>query len=106
VLLALDRYFNTFEAQTPDFVARIWLGETYAGSHEYRGRTTERHETTIPMAYLVDETWAAARTQDLILSKEGAGRLYYRLGLRYAPPTCSWTRWIWASWSSAATRRG
>ena len=27
VLLALDRYFNTFEAQTPDFVARIWLGD-------------------------------------------------------------------------------
>ena len=24
-------------------------------------------------------------TQDLIMSKEGAGRLYYRLGLRYAP---------------------
>ena len=27
VLLALDRYFNTFEAQTPDFVARLWLGD-------------------------------------------------------------------------------
>ncbi len=27
VLLALDRYFNTYETQTPDFVARIWLGE-------------------------------------------------------------------------------
>ena len=31
VLLALDRYFNTYEAQTPDFVARVWLGERYAG---------------------------------------------------------------------------
>ena len=38
--------------RTPDFVARIWLGDTYAGSHEYSGRTTERQETTIPMAYL------------------------------------------------------
>ena len=28
---------------------------------------------------------AAPGTQDLILSKEGPGRLYYRLGLRYAP---------------------
>ena len=84
VLLALDRYFNTFEAQTPDFVARIWLGETYAGSHEYRGRTTERHETVVPMTYLVEET-PSGGTQDLVLSKEGTGRLYYRLGLRYAP---------------------
>jgi uncharacterized protein YfaS (alpha-2-macroglobulin family) len=82
VLLALDRYFKTFEAQTPDFVARIWLGDTYAGEHQYIGRTTERHETAIPMAYLMDGT---GETQDLVLSKEGTGRLYYRLGLRYAP---------------------
>ena len=85
VLLALDRYFNTFETQTPDFVAQIWLGDTYAGSHEFAGRTTERHETDIPMAYLVDEELGGGETQDLILSKDGPGRLYYRLGLRYAP---------------------
>lgn len=83
VLLALDRYFNAFEAQTPDFVARIWLGETYAGSHEYEGYSTERHETEIPMNYLMDTV--AGETQDLIIDKEGTGRLYYRLGLKYAP---------------------
>lgn len=85
VLLALDRYFNTFEAQTPDFVARIWLGNTYAGEHTYEGRTTERHETEIPMAYLVEQELGGGELQDLILSKEGQGRLYYRIGLKYAP---------------------
>jgi uncharacterized protein YfaS (alpha-2-macroglobulin family) len=89
VLLALDRYFDTFEAQTPDFVARIWLGDTYVGAHAYQGRTTERHETAIPMDYLFTsfDTGPAAGDgmEDLILSKEGPGRLYYRLGLRYAP---------------------
>jgi uncharacterized protein YfaS (alpha-2-macroglobulin family) len=85
VLLALDRYFKTFEARTPDFVARMWLGETYAGEHQFAGRTTERHETEIPMAYLVEESLGGGEIQDLILSKEGPGRLYYRLGLRYAP---------------------
>ncbi len=85
VLLALDRYFNTYEAQAPDFVARIWLGETYAGEHIYEGYTTERHSTEIPMAYLVDPELGGGETQDLILSKTGTGRLYYRLGLRYAP---------------------
>jgi len=85
VLLALDRYFNTFESETPDFVARIWLGDTYAGDHTYEGYTTERHETEIPMVYLVDEAFGGGETQDLVLSKEGTGRLYYRLGLRYAP---------------------
>jgi uncharacterized protein YfaS (alpha-2-macroglobulin family) len=83
VLLAMDRYFNTYESQTPDFVARIWLGDTYAGSSEFRGYNTELHETTIPMNYVLAET--AGGTQDFIISKDGAGRLYYRLGLSYAP---------------------
>ncbi|MEJ5224302.1 MAG: alpha-2-macroglobulin family protein, partial [Anaerolineales bacterium] len=82
VLLALDRYFNTYEAQTPDFVARIWLGETYLAEAAYRGRSTELRETRVPMRYLVDNP---AGLQNLIISKDGAGRLYYRLGLRYAP---------------------
>jgi hypothetical protein len=85
VLLALDRYFKTFEAQTPEFVADIWLGDTYVGSHAFVGRTTERHQTDIPMAYLVDESLGGGLTQDLILRIDGVGRLYYRLGLRYAP---------------------
>ena len=85
VLLALDRYFDTYEAQTPDFVARIWLGDTYVGEHVYEGRTTERHESAVPMAYLAESDDA----QNLILGKEGPGRLYYRLGLRYAPTDLS-----------------
>jgi uncharacterized protein YfaS (alpha-2-macroglobulin family) len=84
VLLSLDRYFNTYEAQTPDFVARLWLGDTYAGSNEFHGRSTERQETLIPMTYVLSET-ASGGKQDLIISKSGPGRLYYRLGLRYAP---------------------
>jgi alpha-2-macroglobulin len=85
VLLTLDRYFNTYEATTPDFVARLWLGDTYAGSSEFRGRTTDIHETQIPMDFVLSETAAGGGKQDLILSKDGPGRLYYRLGLRYAP---------------------
>ena len=37
------------------------------------------------MAYLVDPELGGGVTQNLILNKEGIGRLYYRLGLRYAP---------------------
>ena len=106
VLLALDKYFNTYESQTPDFVARIWLGDTYAGSNEFRGRTTERHETLIPMTYVLSETGSAGGTQNLIISKEGPGRLYYRLGSALRPDRPGlWIRWIWALWSSAATKR-
>lgn len=81
ILLALDRYFNTYEAVTPDFVARVWLGEQYAGASEFRGRTTEYQRIRVPMSYLAQ----APGEQPLILSKEGEGRLYYRLGIRYAP---------------------
>ena len=84
VLLALDRYFKTYEAQAPDFVARIWLGDTYAGSSTFQGYTTDRYLTEVPMSYLVEAT-TGKQSEDLILSKEGTGRLYYRLGLRYAP---------------------
>jgi len=82
VLLALDRYFNTYESVEPEFVARIWLGDTYAGEHEYVGYSTERHLTEVPMSFLMDTDQEG---QDLIISKEGPGRLYYRLGLKYAP---------------------
>jgi alpha-2-macroglobulin len=70
VLLALDHYFNTFEAQTPDFVARLWLGNTYAGSLTFQGRSTERQEVKIPMTYLTDPTLGGGGTQNLILNKE------------------------------------
>jgi uncharacterized protein YfaS (alpha-2-macroglobulin family) len=83
ILLALNNYFDTFEAETPDFVARIWLGDLYAAEHVFEGRTTDRGETLVPMAELLEQAEGGAT--NLVVSKEGAGRLYYRLGLRYAP---------------------
>jgi alpha-2-macroglobulin len=81
VLLALDRYFQVYEKATPDFVARAWLGDAFAGGHEFRGRTTDRHQINVPMSYLMGQSGA----QNLVLSKDGAGRLYYRIGMNYSP---------------------
>jgi uncharacterized protein YfaS (alpha-2-macroglobulin family) len=83
ILLALNNYFDTFESATPDFVARIWLGDLYAAEHIFEGRTTDRDETIVPMTELIEQ--AAGGETNLIVDKEGEGRLYYRLGLRYAP---------------------
>ncbi len=81
VLLALDRYFQAYEKQTPDFVARLWLGNGYAGEQSFRGRSTDRHLLQIPM-----RTLAAAGPTELTLARDGtAGRLYYRIGMQYAP---------------------
>jgi alpha-2-macroglobulin len=81
VLLSLDRYFAVYEKATPDFVARAWLGDAYAGQHEFRGRTTERYQIDVPMGYLI----GSGGSQNLVLGKEGTGRMYYRIGMRYAP---------------------
>jgi alpha-2-macroglobulin len=81
VLLALDKYFATYEKTTPNFTARAWLGDRYAGEHDFKGRTTERFNVTVPMRYLA----ATVASQNVVLAKDGAGRLYYRIGMQYAP---------------------
>ncbi len=78
ILLAMKRYFDTFEATTPAFVARAWIGDTYAVEHAHGGRSVETVRTVVPMAEMGGDP-------DLVLQKSGPGRLYYRLGLRYAP---------------------
>lgn len=80
ILLALNEYFDTFESLDPDFVARAWLGETYALEEEFVGRSTDTLLTTVPMADFI-----ASGDSSLILDKDGEGRLYYRLGVNYAP---------------------
>jgi hypothetical protein len=81
ILLALDRYFNVYEKVTPDFVAQIWLGNAYAGEQQFKGRSTDFNQLNIPMNYLIEQGGAS----NLILNKQGAGRIYYRIGMKYAP---------------------
>jgi uncharacterized protein YfaS (alpha-2-macroglobulin family) len=83
ILLALDRYFNTYEKTTPNFVARVWLGEGFAGEQTFKGRSIDRQQLNLPMSALVERT--ANAPTNLTIGKEGAGRLYFRIGTRYAP---------------------
>lgn len=80
VLLALDRYFRIYEGVTPDFVARTWIDGGLVGQAAFRGRSAERSHLDVPMAWLADQG-----ERSLVVGTEGSGRLYYRLGLRYAP---------------------
>jgi len=81
ILLALDKYFDAFEKVTPDFVTRIWLGNTYAGEEAFKGRSVDSNVLNIPMSYLIDQ----GGTSNLLIDRQGAGRLYYRIGMKYAP---------------------
>jgi hypothetical protein len=81
ILLALDRYFNTYEKTDPNFIARAWLGEQYAGEQKFNGRSTDQYRLNVPMRFIAD----IKGQQDLTLAKDGPGRLYYRIGMQYAP---------------------
>jgi hypothetical protein len=83
ILLALDHYFQTYERAMPDFTARVWLGNSLAGEQMFRGRSADRQQLNLPMVALVERT--AGATADLTIGKQGAGRLYFRIGTRYAP---------------------
>jgi uncharacterized protein YfaS (alpha-2-macroglobulin family) len=80
ILLALDRYFAVYEAAEPDFVARVWLGDQFAGQSTFKGRSPDQARVRVPMARL-----AEVKKAPVLIQKDGPGRLYYRLGLNYAP---------------------
>jgi len=79
-LLALSEYYRIFESDEPDFEARLWLEDKFLTGREFRGRDMAIAKTRVPMKALLEEA-----AGDLILAKDGPGRLYYRLGLKYAP---------------------
>lgn len=79
-LLAASRYFTTVEKEVPDYVARIWLDTVFAGEQAFKGRSMAVTEQHVPMARLMKDD-----PKEVLLAKDGPGKLYYRLGLRYAP---------------------
>ncbi len=81
ILLAMDKYFNAYEKVTPNFVNQVWLGTAYAGEQKFAGRSVDSQQLEIPMDYLMKQGGVA----DLIMNKQGDGRLYYRIGMKYAP---------------------
>ena len=81
ILLALDKYFQAYEKVTPNFVNQVWLGNAYAGEQKFAGRSIDSNQLDIPMDYLMKQ----GGTADLIMNKQGPGRLYYRIGMKYAP---------------------
>jgi len=59
---------------------KVWLGTDFAGEQAFRGRSTTSQQIAIPM-----KTVAAHDKSSLTIEKAGAGRLYYRIGMSYAP---------------------
>jgi uncharacterized protein YfaS (alpha-2-macroglobulin family) len=81
VLQTLDKYFSTYEKQTPDFEGQTWLNDTLVANHKFAGRSLDTKSTTVPMEYLLSKS---KTSNDVLINKEGPGRMYYRVGLDYA----------------------
>lgn len=82
--LALRAYFDHYERETPNFEARAFLGKIVAQTARFSGRTTAQSYTLVPMSFL-----ATQGAGPVVMQKTGKGRMYYRLGLRYAPKSLS-----------------
>jgi uncharacterized protein YfaS (alpha-2-macroglobulin family) len=82
VLQALRRYFDTFEKETPNYTGKLWVGQAAYAEQAFVGRSNLRGQVSLDWSSLVPGS-----THDLALAKDGAGRMYYRVGVTYAPKT-------------------
>jgi hypothetical protein len=81
-LLSLRRAFDVLESELPDNRVRGWLGDRPLVDERFVGRDVTRRGLTLPVSQLAE--LAGSDGAELVLDEEGPGRLYWRLGLRYA----------------------
>ena len=84
-LVAIADYARKFEAETPAFSGRVWTDNAVLLEDRWEGRSSKERTGRLPMESLAA---LSARGGDglvpINLSRVGAGRAYYRLGMTYA----------------------
>src|SRR5262249_4485567 len=80
-LVALDEYRNAQEAKTPDFDAKVFLGDTKIFEAPFHERSYAAKSSKIGAKELFS-TGAAGST--LAFQVDGTGSLFYEARLRYA----------------------
>ena len=86
VLQTMRRYFDIYEKETPRFTGKLWLGSSAYAEQAFMGRSTARAVTHADWSTLKPGT-----VHDIVLErgatgdKAGEGRMYFRLGITYAP---------------------
>eukprot|EP01129_Flabellula_baltica_P010788 TRINITY_DN4605_c0_g1_i1.p1 TRINITY_DN4605_c0_g1~~TRINITY_DN4605_c0_g1_i1.p1 ORF type:complete len:1414 (-),score=325.84 TRINITY_DN4605_c0_g1_i1:355-4551(-) len=85
-LVGISSYLNIMEKQKPSFTSRLWIDHEYCGEASFKGRTFDQTEFQIGIPFLKDnEAVKSLHEHDLLLQKDGKGRLYFRLALNYSP---------------------
>jgi uncharacterized protein YfaS (alpha-2-macroglobulin family) len=80
LFLAFERYYRVFEADTPDFVAKVLFKDQVKITEQFKGRDLKARLHEIPLK----EYWPG-ETLNLSIQKEGTGMLYYLLRMKYFP---------------------
>jgi hypothetical protein len=81
-----------FENEGPDYTVRLWNNTKFCGETKIKGLLmTETMQLKVTMQSILENSGNANDTpmasSDIILQKEGSGKLFYRLSLYYAPQT-------------------
>ncbi|KAF0973604.1 hypothetical protein FDP41_008308 [Naegleria fowleri] len=102
-IISVTDYFIEFEKDIPDMTVNTWLVDTnkqdetlYLGAQTWKGRSKDKITTTLPVKAFVPRQFVEEQVIDpkqhlenckkeLVVSKVGDGRLYYRIGLSYTP---------------------
>jgi uncharacterized protein YfaS (alpha-2-macroglobulin family) len=89
-LIAMRRYFSTYEADTPNFTAQVWLGAGGKGvsaQRQFEGRSIEEVLVPVPMEAVLalPKGSEQEKTKSLVIAKFGQGRAYYRIAMRVSP---------------------
>ncbi|MEO8843825.1 MAG: alpha-2-macroglobulin family protein [Kofleriaceae bacterium] len=80
VMRAMRRYFDAYEQTSPNYTGKLWLGNVAYTEQAFVGHTNLRAQAALDWTRLAPGT-----THDLALAKTGPGRMYYRIGITYAP---------------------
>ncbi|KAG2374652.1 hypothetical protein C9374_010671 [Naegleria lovaniensis] len=101
-MISVTDYFREFEKDIPDMTVNTWLVDTtkqdetlYLGPQTWKGRSKDKMTTLLPVKALIPRQYMDEQVIDpqqhlncnkeLVVSKVGDGRLYYRIALSYTP---------------------
>ncbi|HET9988986.1 MAG TPA: hypothetical protein VFQ65_10700, partial [Kofleriaceae bacterium] len=71
---------DTYEKDVPNFTGKLWVGDVAYAEQAFAGRTNVRATARLDWKQLAPGSAHAVAVQ-----KTGPGRLYYRIGITYAP---------------------
>ncbi|PJB39271.1 MAG: hypothetical protein CO108_17585, partial [Deltaproteobacteria bacterium CG_4_9_14_3_um_filter_63_12] len=87
-LRAMVRYLNVVESAVPNFDMTAWYDGEPMLSHHFEGRSADKIESHLPITAVIE-----ADGKPVLIGKKGEGRLYYRLGMTYAPKDQNLPAW-------------